>query len=143
MYHPGFELSEKIAQQTLSVFGEFLHDSGDKSTDAEFQYLSDRIKELQDIGYENVVGIAVTGDTGSGKSATVNSIIGEDGLTPEVSPPFALFRFNTILTTTHRGTAAVPALTLSRSSRKHPKPNKCQFLYWSSCTAWKNATYWL
>jgi hypothetical protein len=143
MYHPGFELSEKIAQQILSIFGEFLNDSGDRSKYAEFEYLSDRIKELQDVGYENVVRIAVTGDTGSGKSATVNSILGEDGLTPEVSLPFAFFRSTTILTTTPRGTAGVPAPTLSRSSRKHPRPKKCQFLYWSSCTAWKNATHWL
>ena len=88
MYHPGFKLSGKITQQILTIFSQFLGESTNKGiSDTEARHLCDSINDLQEIDYESEVRIAITGDTGSGKSATVNSIFGEDGLTSEVNLP--------------------------------------------------------
>jgi GTPase SAR1 family protein len=52
----------------------------------EATYLWNEILKSRNISYQPEIRIAVTGDTGSGKSAFTNSLLGED-LTLEVTLP--------------------------------------------------------
>lgn len=85
IYHPGFVLTERIASETLSVFLTFI-DQAQKNgyTDSEVKHLWDEIVEKKKIPYQYEVKLAVAGETGAGKSALLNAILGVLNLTIEV-----------------------------------------------------------
>ena len=84
MYHPGFKQAEGDVQDLLRVFMDFLKAANNLGVAGEeATYLWNEIIKNRDILYQDEIRIAVTGDTGTGKSATTNALLGED-LTPEV-----------------------------------------------------------
>jgi ATPase subunit of ABC transporter with duplicated ATPase domains len=85
MYHPGFKQAEEDTQAVLQVFLDFLKAAKNRGVSSEeATYLWNEILKNRNILYQKEIRIAVTGDTGTGKSATTNALLGED-LTPEVS----------------------------------------------------------
>lgn len=85
MYHPGFKQAEEDTQAVLQVFLDFLKAAKNRGVSSEeATYLWNEILKNRSILYQKEIRIAVTGDTGTGKSATTNALLGED-LTPEVS----------------------------------------------------------
>jgi ABC-type multidrug transport system fused ATPase/permease subunit len=85
MYHPGFQQAENDVQEVLKVFLDYLKVAENRGVGAEeAKYLWNEILKNREINYQTEIRIAVTGDTGSGKSTTTNALLGED-LTPEVS----------------------------------------------------------
>ena len=85
MYHPGFKQAEEDTQAVLQVFLDFLKAAKNRGVSGEeATYLWNEILKNRNILYQKEIRIAVTGDTGTGKSATTNALLGED-LTPEVS----------------------------------------------------------
>jgi predicted GTPase len=85
MYHPGFKQAEEDTQAVLQVFLDFLKAAKNRGVSGEeATYLWNEILKNRNILYQKEIQIAVTGDTGTGKSATTNALLGED-LTPEVS----------------------------------------------------------
>ena len=85
MYHPGFKQAEEDTQAVLQVFLDFLKAAKNRGVSGEeATYLWNKILKNRNILYQEEIRIAVTGDTGTGKSATTNALLGED-LTPEVS----------------------------------------------------------
>ena len=84
-YHPGFKQAEEDTQAVLQVFLDFLKAAKNRGVSSEeATYLWNEILKNRNILYQKEIRIAVTGDTGTGKSATTNALLGED-LTPEVS----------------------------------------------------------
>ena len=85
MYHPGFKQAEEDTQAVLQVFLDFLKAAKNRGVSGEeATYLWNEILKNRNILYQKEIRIAVTGDTGTGKSATTKALLGED-LTPEVS----------------------------------------------------------
>lgn len=85
IYHPGFQLTEDITQKVLSTFSQFIVSSVRKGyKDAEAQRLREQIIKKKDIKYQDAVRLAVAGDTGVGKSALLNALLGVLNLTIEV-----------------------------------------------------------
>ncbi|RMZ67660.1 Dynamin GTPase domain [Pyrenophora seminiperda CCB06] len=83
IYHPGFARAEQDVQAVLQVFIDFLKAAKNRGvTGEEATYLWNLILKSRKILYQSEIRIAITGDTGSGKSATTNALLGED-LTPE------------------------------------------------------------
>ncbi|KAH8642028.1 hypothetical protein IG631_04969 [Alternaria alternata] len=83
MYHPGFKQAEEDTQAVLQVFLDFLKAAENRGVSGEeATYLWNKILKNRNILYQEEIRIAVTGDTGTGKSATTNALLGED-LTPE------------------------------------------------------------
>ncbi|OAG19050.1 hypothetical protein CC77DRAFT_1032442 [Alternaria alternata] len=83
MYHPGFKQAEEDTQAVLQVFLDFLKAAKNRGVSSEeATYLWNEILKNRNILYQKEIRIAVTGDTGTGKSATTNALLGED-LTPE------------------------------------------------------------
>jgi hypothetical protein len=85
IYHPGFKLTEKLALGTLSIFAAFIKQAKKNGyEDDELSYLSKQIEGSSTIPYQDAVKLAVSGDTGAGKSALLNAILGVPNLTIEV-----------------------------------------------------------
>ncbi|EUC34221.1 hypothetical protein COCCADRAFT_4365 [Bipolaris zeicola 26-R-13] len=83
IYHPGFQQSEKDVRSILRVFKDFLGAAADQGIGGEeAAYLHSQAVKNCIISYQEEIRFAVTGDTGSGKSATTNALLGDD-LTPE------------------------------------------------------------
>ena len=87
IYHPGFQQAEEDIQKILRVFTDFLKAAENRGVAGEeATYLWNEIIKSRNISYQPEIRIAVTGDTGSGKSVFTNSLLGED-LTLEVTLP--------------------------------------------------------
>jgi hypothetical protein len=85
IYHPGFILAENLAQGILKVFIEYICTSITKGyKDDEAKHLRKEIIEHKAIPYQEAVHLAVAGDTGVGKSALLNAILGVINLNIEV-----------------------------------------------------------
>ncbi|EUC43750.1 hypothetical protein COCMIDRAFT_6845 [Bipolaris oryzae ATCC 44560] len=83
IYHPGFQRSEKDVQNILRVFKDFLEAAANQGIGGEEAIcLHSQAVKNSIISYQEEIRFAVTGDTGSGKSATTNALLGDD-LTPE------------------------------------------------------------
>jgi predicted GTPase len=85
IYHPGFELTEKTAKDILSTFTQYITkamNSGYK--DDEAIHLRIEILNNKTIPYQETIQLAVAGDTGAGKSALLNAILGVVNLNIEV-----------------------------------------------------------
>ena len=84
LYHPGFQQAEKDVKSILDIFKDFLNDAANSGAGGEeAEYLQKQVFKNRNIAYQEEIRFAVTGDTGSGKSATTNALLGDD-LTPEV-----------------------------------------------------------
>jgi hypothetical protein len=93
IYHPGFRLTEKLTIGTLSNFLGFINQAEkDGYHDNEMSYLWNKIVESKTIPYQDAVKLAVAGDTGAGKSALLNAILGVLNLTIEVCEAFGYLR---------------------------------------------------
>jgi hypothetical protein len=84
IYHPGFKLTEELTLGTLSNFVEFIRQAGKGYSDEELTHLWNEVMRSKTIPYQGAVKLAVAGDTGAGKSALLNAILGVLNLTIEV-----------------------------------------------------------
>jgi len=135
MYHPGFKQAEGDVQDLLRVFVDFLKAANSLGVAREeANYLWNQIIKNRDILYQDEIRIAVTGDTGTGKSATTNALLGED-LTPEVL--LLQIRSEELsLTRIFRVTAARRVRMSLRNFAKRPyQPTSAQYKRKSSSTA--------
>ncbi|KAJ4361430.1 hypothetical protein N0V95_001847 [Ascochyta clinopodiicola] len=84
IYHPGFQLAEEIAQRILNAFIQYITASIQSGyEDPEAQRLRKDIIRKKTIKYQDAVRLAVAGDTGVGKSALLNALLGVLNLTIE------------------------------------------------------------
>jgi hypothetical protein len=91
IYHPGFKLTESLALKTLNNFTQFIRQARqDGYNDEESSYLWNEIVRSKNIPYQDDVKLAVAGDTGAGKSALLNAILGVLNLTIEVCNDYQL-----------------------------------------------------
>jgi hypothetical protein len=95
IYHPGFRLTENLAQGILKTFNDYISNSVTEGyDDNEAKHLQKEIKEHKEVPYHEAVHLAVAGDTGAGKSALLNAILGVLNLNIEVcSTLFLLSNF--------------------------------------------------
>lgn len=85
IYHPGFQLAENVSQRLLETFTQFIVASIRRGyDDEEAQRLRNEIIKKKSINYQDAVRLAVAGDTGVGKSALLNALLGVLNLTIEV-----------------------------------------------------------
>ena len=85
IYHPGFKLTEDLTKNILGIFNQYVTTamrSGYK--DKEAYHLREEILNSRNIFYQESVRLAVAGDTGAGKSALLNAILGVVNLNIEV-----------------------------------------------------------
>lgn len=86
IYHPGFALAEGVTKEVLGVFTSYITTALNEGyEDAEAKRLRDEIEESQKIRYQETIKLAVAGDTGAGKSALLNAILGVVNLNIEVN----------------------------------------------------------
>jgi len=86
LYHPGFKLTESTAKNILSTINQYITKSMNNGyDDAEAKHLRKQILRNNKIPYQEVVRISVAGDTGAGKSALLNALLGVVNLNVEVS----------------------------------------------------------
>jgi hypothetical protein len=85
IYHPGFKLTEEIAQKILTTFYTYITETVNNGyKDEEANHLREQIVTGKKIKYQEAVKLAVAGDTGAGKSALLNAILGIINLNIEV-----------------------------------------------------------
>lgn len=86
LYHPGFTLTESTAKNLLSTINQYITKAMNNGyDDAEAKHLRKQILRNNKIPYQEVVRISVAGDTGAGKSALLNALLGVINLNVEVS----------------------------------------------------------
>jgi len=86
IYHPGFNLTQDISQKVLKVFTAYITTALNEGyQDAEADRLRNVISSGTKIKYHDTVKLAVAGDTGVGKSALLNAILGVINLNIEVN----------------------------------------------------------
>ncbi|KAF2130344.1 hypothetical protein P153DRAFT_375119 [Dothidotthia symphoricarpi CBS 119687] len=84
IYHPGFKLTEELIQGIVATFLDFIRVArANGYNDDESNILWNEIVRCKEIPYQDAVRLAVAGDTGAGKSALLNAIMGVDNLTIE------------------------------------------------------------
>jgi hypothetical protein len=91
IYHPGFKLTEQLNLGILNNFETFIKQA-EGYNDKELKYLSKEISRSKIPPYQGPVMLAVAGDTGAGKSALLNAILGVLNLIIEVCKAFCFFR---------------------------------------------------
>jgi hypothetical protein len=92
IYHPGFKLTEELTLGTLSNFMDFIKQAQDDGyNDDELSHLWNEVVRSKAMPYQDAVKLAVAGDTGAGKSALLNAMLGVLNLTIEVRQGIRLF----------------------------------------------------
>jgi hypothetical protein len=87
IYHPGFALTEDLAQNILRTFIDYITRSMNEGyKDEEAKHLRSEVLSYKTVSYQETVQLAVAGDTGAGKSALLNAILGVVNLNIEVRP---------------------------------------------------------
>jgi len=85
IYHPGFVLTEELVQNILKTFIDYIGTSMNQGyKDDEAGHLRAEVINYKTITYQESVRLAVAGDTGAGKSALLNAILGVVNLNIEV-----------------------------------------------------------
>lgn len=85
IYHEGLKLIETLAGKVLAVLKQFPRTAARSMYHCmEIEQLLEQLIKISKPPVEPMIQITITGDTGPEKSATLNSILGVDGLTPEV-----------------------------------------------------------
>ncbi|KAI4944142.1 hypothetical protein J4E91_008997 [Alternaria rosae] len=84
LYHPGFKLTESTATNILSTIVQYITKSIRSGyDDAEATHLRKEVLRNNKIPYQEVVRMSVAGDTGAGKSALLNALLGVVNLNVE------------------------------------------------------------
>jgi hypothetical protein len=124
IYHPGFKLTEEVTRGMLSIFVEFFQQARKAGYhDDETRHLLNEVMKSKIIPYQDAVKLAVAGDTGAGKSALLNAILGVLNLTIEVREPIQHTVSQNELTS-YRAMEAVHVLASLRSSVKPLLPKR-------------------
>jgi hypothetical protein len=85
IYHPGFKLTAKMAQDVVSTIIQYITMAIRSGySDEEVIHLRNAMVKSKEISNQEVVRLAVAGDTGAGKSALLNAILGVLNLNIEV-----------------------------------------------------------
>lgn len=87
LYHPGFKLTEDTAQEIMSTILKYISLAIKNGyEDGEGIILRNEMMKHKHIPYQEKIQLAVAGDTGAGKSALLNAILGVLNLNIEVCP---------------------------------------------------------
>lgn len=100
VYHPRFALTEELVLNVLRTFINYIMPCINSGyDDDEAKHLLEEVKRYKTFKYQDAVRLAVAGDTGVGKSALLNAVLGKMNLTIEVhSNHCLLIRIDQMLT---------------------------------------------
>lgn len=94
IYHPGFRLTEQIAEILVKTFIKFINACmANGYDDDEAKHLRNEAIKYKTIPYQEAIHLAVAGDTGAGKSALLNAVLGVLNLNIEVCFKFHPSRY--------------------------------------------------
>jgi len=82
IYHPAFKLVEQAVPVMIRVFHESIDKHGYR--DSQIKHILEQVKPKLKISYGQALRLRMVGDTGAGKSAALNLILGIPNLTVEV-----------------------------------------------------------
>ena len=84
LYHPGFQLTQKMAQGILSTLNQYITKSiRNGYTDAEATHLREELVRNNTVPYQEILRICLAGMSGAGKSALLNALMGVVNLNVE------------------------------------------------------------
>lgn len=141
-YHPGFVLTENGTMNILRTFIDYINTSVKNGyQDNETKHLRAEVQRSKTINYQDAVRLAMAGDTGVGKSALLNAILGVINLNIEVHLVNAVPDIMLTLIQSDDGGACTCAITeFNQSPPIQPKPFAAEVHFFTLAVCTKMVT---